>query len=58
MNIDINLALTIATCILLAGLIKHIAVVGLNQVFGFGGSRKTSGESGSAYFDGKVSSKG
>lgn len=57
MDIDFNLALTIATGILLAGLIKHIIVVSLNQAFGFGGARKASGDSGSAYSDSKVSIK-
>lgn len=33
MNIDVNLMLTIAGGVLLASLVKHVVVVGLNQIF-------------------------
>ena len=47
MNIDMNLALTITAGILLAGLIKHVIIVAVNHVFGYGVTRKSNVESGS-----------
>ena len=45
MNIDINLMLTIAGVVLLASLVKHVVVVGVNHLFG-GNRAMTYNESG------------